>query len=92
MIGVIVPWNVPFVSFGQLLAPAIAAGNCTVIKPPELAPYTCLRLGELALEAGLPPGVINVVPAGAAGGEALSRHPGVDKLHFTGSAPPARRC
>jgi aldehyde dehydrogenase (NAD+) len=91
VIGVIVPWNVPFVSFGQLLAPAIAAGNTTVIKPPEFAPYTCLRLGELALEAGIPPGVINVVPAGAEGGDALARHPGVDKLHFTGSGATGRK-
>jgi aldehyde dehydrogenase (NAD+) len=91
VIGVIVPWNVPFVSFGQMLAPAIAAGNCTVIKPPELAPYTCLRLGELALEAGIPPGVINVTPAGPEGGEALSRHPGVDKLHFTGSGATGKK-
>lgn len=91
VIGVIVPWNGPLVSFGQIIAPAIAGGNCTVIKPPELAPYTCLRLAELALEAGIPPGVINVVPAGAEGGEALSSHPGVDKLHFTGSGATARK-
>jgi aldehyde dehydrogenase (NAD+) len=91
VVGVIVPWNVPFVSFAQIQAPALAAGNCTVIKPPELAPYSCLRLGELALEAGIPPGVINVVPAGPEGGEALSRHPGVDKLHFTGSGATGRK-
>jgi aldehyde dehydrogenase (NAD+) len=91
VIAVIVPWNGPFVSFGQTLAPALAAGNTVVIKPPELAPYSCLMLGELALEAGIPPGVINVVPAGPQGGDALVRHPGVDKIHFTGSGATAKK-
>lgn len=91
VIAVIVPWNGPFVSFGQTLAPALAAGNTVVIKPPELAPYSCLMLGELALEAGIPEGVINVVPAGPEGGEALVRHRGVDKIHFTGSGATARK-
>ena len=91
VIAVIVPWNGPFVSFGQTLAPALAAGNTVVIKPPELAPYSCLMLGELALEAGIPEGVINVVPAGPEGGEALVRHKGVDKIHFTGSGATARK-
>jgi aldehyde dehydrogenase (NAD+) len=90
-IAVIVPWNGPFVSFGQTLAPALAAGNTVVIKPPEFAPYSCLTLGELALEAGIPPGVINVVPAGPEGGDALVRHKGVDKIHFTGSGATARK-
>jgi aldehyde dehydrogenase (NAD+) len=91
VVAVIVPWNGPFVSFGQTLAPALAAGNTVVIKPPELAPYSCLMLGELALEAGIPPGVINVVPAGPQGGDALVRHPGVDKIHFTGSGATAKK-
>jgi len=52
VIAVIVPWNGPFVSFGQTLAPALAAGNTVVIKPPEFAPYSCLRLGQIATEAG----------------------------------------
>jgi acyl-CoA reductase-like NAD-dependent aldehyde dehydrogenase len=91
VIAVIVPWNGPFVSFGQTLAPALAAGNTVVIKPPELAPYSCLMLAELALEAGIPPGVINVVPAGPEGGDALVRHPGIDKIHFTGSGATARK-
>ena len=91
VIAVIVPWNGPFVSFGQTLAPALAAGNTVVIKPPELAPYSCLMLGELALEAGIPEGVINVVPAGPEGGEALVRHKGVGKIHFTGSGATARK-
>lgn len=91
VIGIIVPWNGPSISFGQMIAPAIAVGNTTIIKPSEFAPYSCIRLGELALEAGIPAGVINVVPGGAEGGEALTRHPGVDKLHFTGGGHTARR-
>ena len=91
VIAVIVPWNGPFVSFGQTLAPALAAGNTVVIKPPELAPYSCLMLAELAQEAGFPDGVINVIPAGAEGGDALTRHKGVDKIHFTGSGATARK-
>lgn len=72
------------------VAPALAAGNCVVLKPPEIAPWSVLRLGELFLEAGLPPGVVNVVPAGPEGGDALVRHPDVDYIHFTGSGPTAR--
>jgi aldehyde dehydrogenase (NAD+) len=90
VVAVIVPWNGPFVSFGQTLAPALAAGNCIVIKPPELAPYTCLRLAQIAEEAGFPPGVINVVPGGPVGGNALVSHPGIDKIFFTGSGATAR--
>ena len=91
VIAVIVPWNGPFVSFGQTLAPALAAGNTIVIKPPELAPYSCLRLGQIAVEVGFPPGVINVVPGGPTGGNALVSHPGVDKIFFTGSGGTARK-
>jgi acyl-CoA reductase-like NAD-dependent aldehyde dehydrogenase len=91
VIAVIVPWNGPFVSFGQTLAPALAAGNTVVIKPPEFAPYSCLRLGQIATEAGFPPGVINVVPGGPTGGNALVSHPGVDKIFFTGSGGTARK-
>jgi aldehyde dehydrogenase (NAD+) len=91
VVAVILPWNAALVSFGQLLGPALAGGNTVVVKPSELAPFTGLRLGELALECGFPPGVVNVVPAGAAGGTALARHRGVDKLHFTGSSATARK-
>jgi aldehyde dehydrogenase (NAD+) len=84
VVGAIVPWNAPFLVACMKLAPALAAGNCVVLKPPELSPYTCLRLGTLALEAGLPPGVLNVVPGGAEAGEALVRHEGVAKVSFTG--------
>ncbi|GIJ78837.1 Acyl-CoA reductase [Micromonospora phaseoli] len=91
VVAVIIPWNGPLVSVAQMLAPALAAGNTVVLKPSELAPFTALRLGELALEAGFPPGVVNVVPGGAAGGAALVRHPGVDKVHFTGGGVTARK-
>ena len=73
------------------VAPALAAGNCVILKPPEQAPFAVLRLGELFLEAGFPPGVVNVVTAGPEGGEALVRHGGVDKIHFTGSGATARK-
>jgi acyl-CoA reductase-like NAD-dependent aldehyde dehydrogenase len=91
VVGIIVPWNGPLVSIAMTAAPALAAGNTVVIKPPELTPFTGLRFGELCLEAGIPPGVVNVVPGGPVGGDALVRHPGVDKLHFTGSDMTARK-
>ncbi|MBX5485233.1 MAG: aldehyde dehydrogenase [Mycolicibacterium hassiacum] len=91
VVGVIIPWNGPLASIGMVVAPALAAGNCVVLKPPELTPWTSLRFGELLTEAGVPPGVVSVVPGGPAAGEALTRHPGVDKLHFTGSGATARR-
>ncbi|MFI7023806.1 aldehyde dehydrogenase family protein [Micromonospora sp. NPDC049900] len=91
VVALIIPWNGPLVSVAQMLGPALAAGNTIVLKPSELAPFTALRIGELALEAGFPPGVVNVVPGGAAGGEALVRHPGVDKVHFTGGGTTARQ-
>ena len=75
---------------GQKAVPALAAGNTVVVKPPELAPFGALRFAELALEAGLPPGVLNVVVGGAAAGDALVRHPGVDKVSFTGGCATAR--
>ncbi|MDQ2650451.1 MAG: aldehyde dehydrogenase family protein [Actinomycetota bacterium] len=90
VIGAIVPWNAPFLVACMKLAPALAAGNTVVLKPPELSPFTCLRLGELALEAGLPPGVLNVVPGAAEAGDALVRHPGVAKVSFTGGVDVGR--
>ncbi len=91
VVAILIPWNGPITAIGMTAAPALAAGNCVVIKPPELAPYTALEMGQLFLEAGFPPGVVNVVPAGPAGGEALCRHPDVDKIHFTGSGATARK-
>ncbi|MGH9036307.1 MAG: aldehyde dehydrogenase family protein, partial [Acidimicrobiia bacterium] len=90
-VAVLIPWNGPLTSIGQKVAPALAAGNCVILKPPELAPFTALRFGELGLEAGLPPGVLNVVPSGPEGGEALVSHPGIDKISFTGSGAAAEK-
>ena len=91
VVAISIPWNGPISAIGMTVAPALAAGNCVVLKPPELAPYAALRMGELFLEAGFPPGVVNVVPAGPEGGEVLCRHPGIDKIHFTGSGATARK-
>ena len=86
VIGAIVPWNFPLLMAMWKVAPAIAMGNSVVLKPAEQSPMTAIRLGELALEAGLPGGVINVVPGtGAVAGQALARHMDVDMLAFTGS-------
>jgi len=86
VVGAIIPWNMSMVMLGWKCAPALAAGNTVVLKPAELTPLTALRIGELALEAGLPPGVLNVIPGpGAVAGEALVRHPLVAKISFTGS-------
>ena len=92
VIGCIVPWNYPLIMAAWKLGPALAAGNSVVLKPSERSPYTALRLAELALEAGLPPGVLNVVPGlGHEAGEALALHPGVDAIGFTGSTGVGRR-
>ncbi|MBK9080397.1 MAG: aldehyde dehydrogenase [Hyphomicrobium sp.] len=86
VIGIIVPWNFPLLMTMWKLAPAIAMGNSVVIKPAEQSPLTALFIGELALEAGFPPGVINVVPGfGTTTGKALALHNDVDMLAFTGS-------
>ena len=90
VVGVIPPWNGSMVGMGQKCSPALAAGNTVVAKLPELAPFGMLRFAELALEAGLPPGVLNVVVGGPATGAALAGHPGIDKLTFTGGAGTAR--
>ena len=90
VVGVIPPWNGSMVGMGQKCGPALAAGNAVVAKPPELAPFGMLRFAELALEAGIPPGVVNVVVGGAAAGAALAGHPGIDKISFTGGADTAR--
>ncbi|GAA1539288.1 aldehyde dehydrogenase family protein [Actinomadura kijaniata] len=86
VVGVIVPWNFPMPIMGWGLAPALAAGNTVIVKPAELTPLTALRVGELALEAGLPEGVVQVLPgAGPVAGRRLVDHPGVAKIVFTGS-------
>ncbi len=86
VVGAIIPWNFPMIMVGWKCAPALATGNTVVLKPAELTPLTAIRIAELALEAGLPPGVLNVLPGkGSIAGEALVHHPGVDKIAFTGS-------
>jgi aldehyde dehydrogenase (NAD+) len=91
VVGAIVPWNGPMMGMGQKVVPALAAGNTVVAKPPEIAPFGALRFAELALEAGLSPGVLNVLPGGAEAGDALVRSWGVDKVSFTGGRVTARR-
>ena len=87
----IIPWNYPIQIGSRTIAPALAAGNCCVLKPSEEAPLTTLRLGELAMEAGLPPGALNVVPGlGEEAGAALAAHPGIAHLAFTGSVDVGR--
>jgi acyl-CoA reductase-like NAD-dependent aldehyde dehydrogenase len=84
--GQIIPWNFPLMMAAWKVAPALACGNVCVLKPAEETPLTALRLGELLLEAGVPPGVVNIVPGfGETAGAALVRHPLVDKIAFTGS-------
>lgn len=84
--GLISPWNVPFMTATWKTAPALAFGNTAVLKMSELSPLSAARLGELALEAGIPPGVLNVVHGyGKDAGEALCRHPDVRAISFTGS-------
>ncbi len=92
VVGAIVPWNYPTCLMCWKLGPALAAGCTVVLKPSELTPLTALKLAGLAAEAGLPEGVLNVLPGlGDAAGEALARHPDVDKISFTGSIRTARR-
>jgi phenylacetaldehyde dehydrogenase len=91
VVAAIVPWNSPLVLTAMKLAPALAAGCCVVLKPAEDTSLTALRLGELLLEAGLPPGVVNIVTGrGDVVGAALAAHPGVDKISFTGSTQVGR--
>lgn len=92
VVGAIVPWNFPLMIGAWKIAPALAAGNSVVLKPSETASLSLLRLAEFALEAGLPPGVLNVVTGtGATAGDALARSMAVDVLAFTGSGATGRR-
>jgi acyl-CoA reductase-like NAD-dependent aldehyde dehydrogenase len=88
--GQIIPWNFPMLMASWKLSPALAAGCTVVLKPAEQTPLTALRIGELALEAGIPPGVINVLTGEGDTGAALVEHPGVDKIAFTGSTEVGR--
>jgi gamma-glutamyl-gamma-aminobutyraldehyde dehydrogenase len=86
VVGAISPWNYPLLMATWKVAPALAAGNCVILKPAEQAPLSCLRLAKLFVEAGGPPGVFNVVNGiGEVAGKALALHPDVDKVTFTGS-------
>ncbi|CAA9338258.1 MAG: Aldehyde dehydrogenase in hypothetical Actinobacterial gene cluster [uncultured Nocardioidaceae bacterium] len=92
VVGVIVPWNFPMPIAGWGFAPALAAGNTVVLKPAELTPLTALRIGELALEAGLPEDVLNILPGkGSVVGERFVTHPAVRKVVFTGSTEVGKR-
>jgi len=92
VIGAVVPWNYPMIMAAWKLGPALATGNSVVLKPSEKSPLTALRLAELALEAGLPEGVFNVVPGfGGEAGEALALHMDVDAIGFTGSTRVGRK-
>lgn len=85
VVGLIVPWNFPLLIASWKLGPALACGNTVVLKPAEQTPLTALRFGELAIEAGLPAGVLNIVTGGPEVGKAIVRHAGIDKIAFTGS-------
>ena len=91
VVGAVVPWNFPLLTAAWKAAPALASGNSVIVKPAELSPLSALRLGELACEAGVPDGVLNVVPGlGENAGAALGRHPDVDMVSFTGSTKVGR--
>ncbi|GAA0709217.1 aldehyde dehydrogenase family protein [Vreelandella titanicae] len=92
VVGQIIPWNFPLNMAMWKIAPALAAGCTIVMKPAVQTPLTALRIGELALEAGVPPGVLNLVTGrGDPVGEAIAAHPGIDKVAFTGSTEVGRR-
>src|SRR5690349_12912507 len=91
VVACIVPWNFPFPIACWKVAPALAAGNCVLLKPASISPLTALALGQIAYEAGLPPGVLQVLPGpGAAVGGALATHPLIRKISFTGSTSVGR--
>ena len=92
VVGQVVPWNFPLMFTSWKMAPALAAGNTIVMKPAEITPLTSLRIAELMSEAGLPDGVVNMVPGlGHVAGQAIAEHPGVAKIAFTGSTATGRR-
>ena len=85
IVACISPWNLPLYLFSWKIAPALAAGNCVIAKPSEITPYTATMLGEIATEAGLPPGVLNILNGtGAKIGDAMVRHPKISAISFTG--------
>ena len=90
VIGIIITWNGPLVSIGMKVMPALAAGNTVVVKPSEMTPYATEHFMDLVKEAGIPAGVVNMVPGGPDAGDALVRHPAVQKITFTGGPSTAR--
>jgi aldehyde dehydrogenase (NAD+) len=90
VVGQIIPWNFPLLMAAWKIAPALATGNTVVLKPAEFTPLTALAFAELCLEAGLPAGVVNIVTGDGSTGEALVKHPDVDKIAFTGSTEVGR--
>src|ERR1700757_1334223 len=90
VVGQIIPWNFPLLMLAWKIAPALATGNTVVLKPAEFTPLTALLFAELCREAELPPGVVNIVTGDGSTGEALVRHPEVDKIAFTGSTEVGR--
>ena len=92
VVGCVLPWNFPMLMMAWKIAPSLAAGNAVILKPAEQTSLSALRIAELALEAGLPRGVLNVIPGmGPEVGEPMGRHPGIDMLSFTGSTETGRR-
>jgi betaine-aldehyde dehydrogenase len=92
VVGQVVPWNFPLMFTSWKLGPALAAGNCVVMKPAEITPLSSLKVAELTAEAGVPEGVVNMVPGlGAVAGQYIAEHPGIAKIAFTGSTPTGRR-
>ena len=91
VVGQIIPWNFPLLMAAWKWGPALAAGCTIIMKPAEQTPLTCLRLAELAQEAGIPDGVINVIPGFGATGAAMVKHPGIDKIAFTGHYETAQK-
>jgi aldehyde dehydrogenase (NAD+) len=90
VVGQIIPWNFPLLMLAWKIAPAIATGNTVVLKPAEFTPLTALAFAEICTEVGLPPGVVNIVTGDGTTGEALVKHPEVDKIAFTGSTEVGR--
>ena len=92
IVGQVVPWNFPLMFTSWKMAPALAAGNCIVMKPAEITPLSSLKIAELMAEAGIPEGVVNMVPGlGSVAGQYIAEHPDIAKIAFTGSTATGRR-
>lgn len=92
VVGQVVPWNFPLMFTSWKMAPALAAGNCVVLKPSEITPLSSLKIAELMAQAGMPSGVVNILPGlGSVAGQYIAEHPGIAKVAFTGSTETGRR-